>query len=35
VLVGTNGLLALSTPMSDGDVDTVRDAVLDALELLA
>jgi glutamate-1-semialdehyde 2,1-aminomutase len=35
VLVGTNGLLALSTPMSDADVDAVRDAVLDALELPA
>jgi glutamate-1-semialdehyde 2,1-aminomutase len=31
VLTGTNGLLALSTVMTDDDVDVVRDAVLDAL----
>jgi glutamate-1-semialdehyde 2,1-aminomutase len=35
VLAGTNGLLALSTPMSDDDVDAVRDAVLDAVEVSA
>jgi glutamate-1-semialdehyde 2,1-aminomutase len=33
VLAGTNGLLALSTPMTDDDVDTVRDAVLAAVEV--
>lgn len=33
VLAGTNGLLALSTPMTDDHVDAVRDAVLDALGL--
>jgi glutamate-1-semialdehyde 2,1-aminomutase len=27
VLAGTNGLLALSTPMSDGDIDTIAEAV--------
>ena len=32
VLAGTNGLLALSTVMTDADADTVRDVVLDALE---
>ncbi|MGY1651988.1 aminotransferase class III-fold pyridoxal phosphate-dependent enzyme [Geodermatophilus sp. SYSU D01119] len=32
VLAGTNGLLALSTPMTDDDVDAVRDAVLSAVE---
>jgi len=31
VLTGTNGLIALSTVMTDDDVDAVRDAVLDAL----
>jgi glutamate-1-semialdehyde 2,1-aminomutase len=31
VLTGTNGLIALSTAMTDDDVDAVRDAVLDAL----
>ncbi|GAB3192677.1 aspartate aminotransferase family protein [Geodermatophilus arenarius] len=35
VLAGTNGLLALSTPMTDDDVDTVRDAVLAAVEVAA
>jgi glutamate-1-semialdehyde 2,1-aminomutase len=32
VLAGTNGLLALSTPMTDDDVDAVRDAVLATVE---
>jgi glutamate-1-semialdehyde 2,1-aminomutase len=32
VLTGTNGLIALSTVMTDDDVDAVRDAVLDALQ---
>jgi glutamate-1-semialdehyde 2,1-aminomutase len=31
VLTGTNGLIALSTVMTDADVDEVRDVVLDAL----
>ncbi len=31
VLTGTNGLIALSTVMTDDDVDAVRDAVVDAL----
>ncbi len=35
VLAGTNGLLALSTPMTDDDVDVVRDAVLAAVEVTA
>ncbi|MCW2499219.1 MAG: hemL [Frankiales bacterium] len=35
VLVGTNGLMALSTAMDDADVDAVHDAVLDALEMSA
>ncbi|MGY2002609.1 aminotransferase class III-fold pyridoxal phosphate-dependent enzyme [Blastococcus sp. SYSU DS1024] len=35
VLAGTNGLLALSTAMTDDDVDTVRDVVLEAVEVAA
>jgi glutamate-1-semialdehyde 2,1-aminomutase len=35
VLAGTNGLLALSTAMTDDDVDAVRDAVVDALAVTA
>jgi glutamate-1-semialdehyde 2,1-aminomutase len=33
VLSGTNGLLALSTAMTDDDVDTVRDVVIEAVEV--
>jgi glutamate-1-semialdehyde 2,1-aminomutase len=31
VLTATNGLIALSTVMTDDDVDAVRDAVVDAV----
>jgi glutamate-1-semialdehyde 2,1-aminomutase len=32
VLAGTNALLALSTPMTDEDLDFAADAIIDAIQ---